>query len=202
MIVPGQETGLVATEVQDIPVDDFPLMRSIAARDQAAFRLFYDRHSDLVYALCLRILRNRADAEELLVDVFWELWERAARYEEARGNPRTYLLTLARSRAIDRLRARRVATADIDHAEPAATTDSSDDPVKSAISAESRLAIRQAIDRLDPQQRQAIECAYYEGLSHSEIADKLNKPLGTVKTYIRQGLIHLRELVRNQYGSQ
>src|SRR5215208_1281947 len=113
-----QENGL---SVQ-VPAsaDDFELMQRIASRDQVAFGALYDRYSDLVFALCVRVLRNRADAEELLEDVFWEVWDKFARFDAARGNPRTYLLTLARSRAIDRLRARRgPSVVDVDQVEPA-----------------------------------------------------------------------------------
>ncbi len=191
----------MAAEARDNTLDDLSLMRAIGARDQGAFQALYDRHSNLIFALCLKVLKSRADAEDLLVDVFWELWEKSGRYDQTRGSPRTYLLTMARSRAIDRLRTRRNPTADLDLSEPAASSAATDNPLASAISDENRDAVRQAIDRLDPDQRRAIECAYYEGLSHSEIADKLDKPLGTVKTYIRQGLIHLRELVRTQYRS-
>jgi len=86
--------------------DDYELMRAISARDQAALRILYERHSGLIYSMCLRALRNSAEAEELLVDVFWELWEKSGRYDAGRGSPVTYLVTLARSRAIDRLRSR------------------------------------------------------------------------------------------------
>src|SRR2546428_3879967 len=84
--------------------DDFELMRAIAARDQSALRTLYDRHSGIVYSLCLRVLRNSAEAEEVLVEVFWEAWDKGGRYDAGRGSPLTYLTTLARSRSIDRLR--------------------------------------------------------------------------------------------------
>src|SRR5262245_17695506 len=86
--------------------DDYELMRLIAERDQSAFTALYDRHSGMVYSLCLRILRDREAAEDLLVDVFWELWDKSGRYDASRGTPVTYLMTLARSRAIDRLRSK------------------------------------------------------------------------------------------------
>src|SRR6476646_4642461 len=87
--------------------DDYELMRAIAKeRDQRAFAALYDRHSGLVFTLCLRMLHDKAEAEDLLIDVFYELWERADRYDASRGSPTTFLSTLARSRAIDRLRSR------------------------------------------------------------------------------------------------
>ena len=183
---------------EDQQRDDFDLMRGIAARDQSALRVLYDRHSAVVYALCLRVLRNAAEAEELLVDVFWEAWEKYERYDASRGTPLTYLTTLARSRAIDRLRSRATSTArmsvtDVDEVSPAV---SEGGPLEKSIDAERRASVSAALNGLDPQQRRAIECAYYEGLSHSEISEKLGKPLGTVKTWIRTGLIRLRESLR------
>ena len=189
------------TKVKEDPSvrDDYDLMRGIASRDQSALRALYDRHSPVVYALCLRILRNAVDADELLVDVFWEAWEKSDRYDASRGSPLTYLTTLARSRAIDRIRSRATATAkmslaDVNDVSPAAPSKSG--PVENTLDAERRATVSAALDQLDPQQRQAIECAYYEGLSHSEISEKLGKPLGTVKTWIRTGLIRLRDTLR------
>lgn len=171
--------------------DDFALMRRIAARDQAALRSLYDRHAGLIYALLGRIVRNRDDADELLSDVFWEIWSASARFDESRGCPRTYLVMLARSRAIDRLRSR------ARHGTVMQIVESAAPPANDA--AESREAsrmIRSALDGLDPPQRQMIEYAFYDGLSHSEIAAKTQQPLGTVKTYIRRGLIRLRDSLR------
>ncbi len=179
---------------------DLILMQSIAARDTLALRGFYDRYCGLVYATALRILRDRADAEELMIDVFWELWSRSDRYDSSRGTPLTYLMTLTRSRSIDRTRGRgKVRPLSIQSEqvpEPAQTAHPGDD----ALMSERREVVRRALSGLEPQQREAIECSFYDGLSHSEIADKLNKPLGTVKTYIRQGLIRLRENLRSAYG--
>lgn len=177
-------------------IDDFTLMESIAAGNAAALRALYDRHSGIVLSVCLRILRDRNAAEELLVDIFHELWERSDRYDPKRASPLTYLMTVTRSRAIDRQRARpKLTPAALDNSEgqiPAAQ----ESPVSDVVSGEQRSIVRRALARLEPSQRQAIECAYYDGLSHSQIAQKLDKPLGTVKTYIRQGLIRLRELLR------
>src|SRR5262245_23176970 len=172
-------------------------MEAIAAGDTNALRDLYDRHSGLVFATCLRMLRDRNDAEDLLIDVFHEVWQKSSRYDASRGSPVTYLMTLTRSRAIDRQRARsRIRTSDIDNTDVPSEA-APDAPV---LADESRVAVVQALQSLEPAQRQAIECAYYDGLSHSEIAEKLNRPLGTIKTYIRQGLIHLRESLRSTYG--
>jgi RNA polymerase sigma-70 factor, ECF subfamily len=181
--------------------DDYALMLRIVAQDATALAALYDRHAGLVYTLCLRIVRDRQDAEDLLVDVFWELWSKCDRYNAARGSPLTYLLTMARSRAIDRRRAQgrrpvtqstNVFTGDNgDHGRPDAAS-----PLGDAMTKELGEKMRAAMSRLEPAQRQAVEMSFFDDLSHSQIAQQLGKPLGTVKTYIRQGLIHLREIVR------
>jgi len=177
--------------------DDFALMEAIASGDTSALRDFYDRHNGLVFAVCLRMLRDHSEAEDLLVDVFHEVWRKSSRYDASRGSPLTYLMTLTRSRAIDRRRARpKIAAGDIDNTDVASELP----PDAPVLADETRVAVVEALGQLEPAQRQAIECAYYDGLSHSEIAEKLNKPLGTVKTYIRQGLIRLRETLRSTYG--
>ncbi|MGA2229318.1 MAG: sigma-70 family RNA polymerase sigma factor [Tepidisphaeraceae bacterium] len=179
--------------------DDFLLMEAVAAGDATAIAALYDRHSPLVFALCLRIVRDRSEAEDLLADIFWEIWRRADRYDAARGSPLTYLLTVARSRAIDRRRSlmkRRTVQTESDYSGGASSASSSGTPLTDAITKELGEKVRAALARLDPAQRQAVEMSFFDDLSHTEIAEKLGKPLGTIKTYIRQGLIHLREFVR------
>ncbi len=174
-------------------------MAAMAAGDATALSVFYDRHSPLVYATCVRVLNDRATADELLVDVFHEFWTRAQQYDATRANPVTFLLTLTRSRAIDRRRSMgkrsnlRLASEDAasDKADPRPTA------ADAAVTNENAAIVRKALETLEPDQRQAIECAFYDGLSHTEIADLLHKPLGTIKTYIRQGLIRLRGCLRN-----
>lgn len=184
---------------------DRDLLRAVAARDSYALGRLFDRYGSAVLALCLRILRNRQDAEEILVDVFWELWERPERFDASRGNLITYLVTLARSRAIDRLRSRKRAreqpiVGDDAWAEPAAAPRAAAWPLENALLVEQRDHIRRALAVLQPDQRRAIELAFYSGLSHSEIASELAQPLGTVKSRIRSGLIQLRDSLRIGYG--
>ncbi len=180
--------------------DDLGLMQAMAAGDATALSAFYDRHSPLVYATCIRMLGDRATADELLVDIFHELWQRAGQYDATRANPLTFLLTLTRSRAIDRRRGMnkrsnlKLAT----EAQSLNQPDMHAGALEGVIADENARMIRKALADLDPDQRQAIECAYFDGLSHSEIAERLNKPLGTVKTYIRQGLIRLRGCLRKE----
>lgn len=177
--------------------DDFALMQAIAAGDRAAISDLYDRHSPLLLAICRRVLKDASEAEDVLTDVFFEVWSRADRFNAARGSPLTYLVTLTRSRAIDRQRSRRARPVVTDNPDaPIDRPANSPTPFQSTELNEQREVIRSALAALEPAQREAIECSFYEGLSHSEIAEKLNKPLGTVKTYIRQGLIRLRDRIR------
>jgi RNA polymerase sigma-70 factor (ECF subfamily) len=179
--------------------DDFVLMDGIARRDASALSRLYDRHSSVVYTLCLRILKDPGVAEDAMIDVFQELWTRADRYNAARGTPIAYLLTLTRSRALDRARIRAAKpTVPIHdntaaHAQPHPAAD----PLESALEDERRTIIKHALEKLDIKYREVMECSFFEGLSHSEIALKLQKPVGTVKTYLRRGLIQLRDFLRN-----
>ena len=176
--------------------DDMALMRRIAERDPAAMRSLYDKHAGLVYAVALKMLKNRDDADELVADVFWELWEKASRYDQTRSSPSTYIVTLARSRAIDRLRRRASHPSISLESVTAPQLASGTNPSSMTELSEQQALVREALDSLEPNQREALENAYFGGLTHTEIAEKLNKPLGTVKTYIRQGLIRLRDNLR------
>lgn len=184
--------------------DDAALMRSIAERDRHAVELLYDRHAPRVLAVCRRILHDAGDAEDVLTEVFFELWTRADRFDPSRGSVLAYVLTLARSRSIDRKRslssrkAGASASSLPDYLGDAEQSSVEPDPLAAVESDEQGILIRRALQALDPKQREALECSYFEGLTHSEIAEKLQKPLGTVKTYIRQGLIHMKEQFRNQ----
>jgi RNA polymerase sigma-70 factor, ECF subfamily len=180
-------------------------MQRIACGDAAALAALYDRHAPLVQAMCLRIVRDRGEAEDLLIDIFMEIWQRGQRYDAGRGAPVTYLLTVARSRALDRLRSsehRSAAMLESHSAQTDKLQTASDgpDPSDGVVAGENRDRVRGALASLDPPVREALELAYFEGLSHSEIAAKLGKPLGTVKTHIRQGLIRLRDTLRKQDG--
>lgn len=181
--------------------NDLELMAAIAGGDETAISVLYDRYAPLLLAVCRRILRDTAEAEDVLGEVFYEIWRRSARFDGGRGSPVTYLLTLARSRAIDRKRLLGSRPADRPAGDSAArlTDRSADDPgpLQNTDGHEQSTRVRQALAELDPEQRRALECAYFEGMSHTQIAQRLNKPLGTVKTYIRQGLIRLRSALRN-----
>jgi RNA polymerase sigma-70 factor (ECF subfamily) len=173
---------------------DHAALERMARGDHEALAELYDRHGRLVFSLALRILRDQSDAEDIVQDVFSQAWRQAARYESSRGNVIAWLLNLTRSRAIDRLRGRR-ARPDATAGDPA-TLDLPDlsQPVDEQLALSNQAArIRAAVDELSVLQRVAIELAFYEGLTHVEIADRLELPLGTVKTRIRQGLLKLKE---------
>lgn len=185
--------------------NDLRLIEAVSARDASALGTLYDRYSGLLFPLCLRILRARPDAEELLGDVFWELWSHPGRYDPLRGSLRTFLLTLTRNRAIDRLRSGRArrrtegASEESTAATPATAPGGS--PLGEALASEQRSRILGALAELEPRQRRAIELSFYEGLTHSEISESLGEPLGTVKGRIRLGLIRLRDSLRSHYES-
>ena len=173
------------------------LIRRMAAGDRDAFSRFYDRYAPLVFPLILRIVRDRSDAADVLQEVFWEAWQRAGTYDAGRGTPEAWMITRARTRAIDRIRALRrrgetfVAPLDEGLA-PAAPEPGGD----AAERAEARGVIRAALETLPQAQREVIELAYHAGLTQTEIAARLEQPLGTVKTRIRLGLERLRDVVR------
>jgi RNA polymerase sigma-70 factor (ECF subfamily) len=169
-------------------------LEGMARGEHGALAELYDRHGRLVYSLALRVLRDQGDAEDVVQDVFSQAWRQASRYESSRGPVVAWLMNLARSRAIDRLRSRRARPeTGADDAEVARMPDLAppiDDQLALSDQAE---RIRAAVEQLSLLQRVAIELAFYEGLTHVEIAERLELPLGTVKTRIRQGLSKLKE---------
>lgn len=177
-------------------------MAGIAAGDASSLSALYDRYSGIVLATCLRILNDRADAEEVLGDVFWQVWEQAGRFDAARGSTVTWILTLARSRSIDRWRSirtrARISEPEEAGAEPGAPPAAAE-AFASVLQSQQRSALQGALGRLDASQREALELAYYGGLTHSEISGRLGVPLGTIKTRIRQGLIRLKDSLAAEF---
>ncbi|HEU5393769.1 MAG TPA: sigma-70 family RNA polymerase sigma factor [Candidatus Methylomirabilis sp.] len=174
-------------------MDDGRLIQAMARGDLLALATFYDRYAPLVFGLAARVTGNAADAEEVLQDVFIQAWRQAARYSPTRAAPRTWLLIIARSRAIDRRRRRR-------HDETGGPTgpeavDQGEDPGGDLEGRERREAVRKALKLLPPEQRAAIELAYFEGLTHTEIAALTGDPVGTVKGRLRLGMEKLRGLL-------
>lgn len=172
------------------------LIRSMAEGDRDAFTQFYDRYARQVYPLIVRIVRDSADAADVLQEVFWEAWQAAASYDPGRGSPEAWIFMRARTRAIDRVRAvrRRGETfvAPLDEGLAAAAPDPGGDP---ADRVGNRDLVLGALDRLPDPQREVLALAYYGGLTQTEIAERLKQPLGTIKTRIRLGLMRLREVL-------
>jgi RNA polymerase sigma-70 factor, ECF subfamily len=180
-----------------VPSDaDRELVRRMAAGDESALGTLYDRYSPLLHSVARRIVGDPDDAEEVLEETFWQAWRQAGRYEESRGGLSTWLVMIARSRAVDRVRARRRVREERwdELPEPAADTAGDDvSPLDSAQMDEVRRMVGRAVATLPPEQRQTVELAYFRGLSQSEIAEVTGQPLGTVKTRARLALQKLRE---------
>lgn len=173
---------------------DVELLSSIAGGDEHALAVLYDRYRLILFGLILRILHNRAEAEDVLQEVFLQVWQKAADFNEERGRPFTWLVTLSRSRAIDRLRSLgardRLATASAQEA-----TEEIADAVDDAILSEQSEIVRDALKELPEEQKQVLLLAYFDGFTQSEIAKRLDAPLGTVKTRMRSGMIKMRDFL-------
>jgi RNA polymerase sigma-70 factor (ECF subfamily) len=168
---------------------DILLIDRILARDQSAVGELYDRHGRLVFGLALRIIRDHGDAEEIVQEVFLQVWSRAETYNAQLGTPVAWLVRIARNRAIDRLRARGVREK---AAESAPLPMAVASPEASASLGERQRAVVRALAELPREQRELIEHAYFKGLTQSELAEMFALPLGTVKTRVRTGLMALR----------
>lgn len=169
------------------------LVRSVAAGDQRALHGLYERAHRVVYTLIMRIVANRETAEEVTLDVFHDVWRRASHYQEQGGKVLGWIMNQAYSRAIDRLRfEQRKKRAQPEAAVPLLTTVAAD-PGDLVAFQELSHALRCALDTLTPDERKAIETAFFSELTHAEVASRLNQPLGTIKTRIRSGLQKLRQ---------
>jgi RNA polymerase sigma-70 factor (ECF subfamily) len=169
------------------------LVRSIAAGDQRALYDLYDRTHRMVFTLAVRITNNRETAEEVTLDVFHEVWRRAGNYDAANGSVVGWIMNVARSRAIDRVRLERRKKRVNGHPEILLQATTAADPRESLEAGELHTALRQSLLDLTLEERQAIEAAYFSELTHVEVAGRLKEPLGTIKTRIRSGLGKLRK---------
>jgi RNA polymerase sigma-70 factor, ECF subfamily len=179
------------------------LLARIAQGDREAFGRFYDAFAGLALGLIRRILRDPAASEEVLQEVFWQIWREAGRYDPQRGSPEAWLVMRAKTRAIDKLRAirRREKTfvVPVDDAVAGAPDQLAENP---GVVAERRGLVRSALDGLPEPQRRVVELAFFEGLTQSEIASRLGEPLGTVKTRARLALERLRSLMKREGTTQ
>jgi RNA polymerase sigma-70 factor (ECF subfamily) len=179
--------------------DDAGLMSAIRERQADALRTLYERHAPRLCALALRIVGDRAEAEQVLTDAFWQIWEHADRYDPTRAAPITYLTLITRSRALDCRRkakpaARLVAVGDSEKLNELEGSVASEElpPLNHLLAGERSERLRDALLSLDEDERSLIEACYYDGQSPRELAESLSQPLGTVKTRIRRGLARLR----------
>lgn len=171
---------------------DASLLAAVARGEESALGALYDRHASILLGLVLRIVRGRPEAEDVLQEVFVQIWQRAGDYDPARGRPFLWLSMLARSRALDRVRSlgfRDRVAADVAR-EPAPPAS---DMVAEVARGEEGAIVRRLLDEIPEAQREALKLAYFEGLTQAEIAERTGKPLGTVKTHTRLGLMKLRD---------
>jgi len=178
------------------------LIEQIVGGDREAFGRFYDRFAQLVFAFAMRLLRDRSEAEDLLQEVFLQVWRQAGSYSQERGSPEAWLLTITRSRAIDKLRSIRRRDRSFISMENPPEEKYEGRTESGATQSETRLMVNSALDRLPEAQRRVLEMAYFDGLTQSEIADRLKEPLGTVKTRMRTALERLREFLGDKVGGK
>jgi len=176
-----------------VPRSDEELLAAIARGDERALGELYDRFGRVAYGLALRIVRDAALAQDAVQDAFLAVWRTAAAYDAGRGKPQSWLLTLVHRRAVDVVRREeRRRTDTLDEDATVATAGAADEE---AAVREQRRAVQAALARLAPEQREALELAYYGGLTQTELAERLGIPLGTVKSRMFAGLARLRELL-------
>ena len=183
-----------------ISMPDQDLIRQVAQRNKTAFNSLYDRYCQLVLSLAWRVLSERQEAEDVVQEVFLQVWREAASYDQKRGSLCAWITTITRSRAIDKLRSRKSRRI----YDPASEVELDEQLPDTRILQENldnRILLRGAFASLAKEQRIAIEMAYYEGMSQTEIAEVLKEPLGTIKTRIRSGLIKLKELIGPSLGN-
>lgn len=179
-------------------VNAIQLIQRTATQDREAFIQLYDHFSSLVFTLAMRMLRGRDDAEDLLQEVFVQVWRQASNYSQERGSPEAWIVNMTRSRAIDKLRSiRRREQSFVLTADPAAA-ESTDNVESNVAESEAKLTMNSALANLPEAQRKVLEMAYFDGLSQSEIANRLKEPLGTVKTRMRSGMQRLRDILGNK----
>jgi RNA polymerase sigma-70 factor (ECF subfamily) len=180
---------------------ELDLLARVAKRERAAFEQLYDRYSNILYATAMKFLKEDADAQDVVQDVFIQIWDKAKLYDPAKGKPLTWALTLTRNRSIDRIRAIQRRTRLRDDFEKETVADESAG-IREALSgvdaSEKSQILRDAVGRLSPEQRKVIELAFFGGFTQSEIADRLGEPLGTVKARARRGLMKLKEILVTQ----
>lgn len=188
----------LATEPTDDLIEIEELVHRIGAGDLRSFEEFYDRFAGLIYATAFRVLGNESDAQEVAQEALFLIWERAPMYDAGKGKPLTWAITITRNKAIDRIRLhqRRHRLQDaVENEVPVDDLNHQRAPYEDLDHSEQGGIIREAVLKLNDDQREAIEMVYFGGLTQQEIANRLNEPLGTVKARIRRGLLRLRQIL-------
>ena len=172
---------------------DFELISKIERREAGAFDLLYKRYAQIIFNLCVRILKDEVEAQDVMQEIFVQVWKDAGRFNPARASVKTWLFTIARSRSLDRYRSRKSLQSRV---EEASSEDLQQIAGREDLQSTSVLQefVGQAVGQLSKEQRQVLELSYYQGLTQEEIAEVLKQPLGTVKSRIRSALIKLRNI--------
>ena len=206
-ISPPRQRAKVRQFSSAAPVDtaeteaDMELLKRVGQRDVAAFQEFYRKFSGLLYSAIHRVLNDHQDTEDIMQEVLMQIWQKAHLYEPDKGKPLTWITTMARNRAIDRIRSKQRRSRlndDFEQESRVAQREFDSDTSDLVASGENDAVVQKAVMELTPEQREAIQLAYFKGLTQSEIADKLNEPLGTVKARIRRGVQRLEQAVRRR----
>ncbi len=183
---------------QDDRAVELDLLARVAKRERAAFEQLYARYANILYATAMKFLREDADAQDVVQDVFIQIWDKAKLYDPAKGKPLTWALTMTRNRSIDRIRAIQRRGRLRDDFEKETVVDESAG-IREALSgvdaSEKNQILRDAVQRLSPEQRKVIDLAFFGGLTQNEVAKRLGEPLGTIKARARRGLMKLKELL-------
>jgi RNA polymerase sigma-70 factor, ECF subfamily len=173
------------------PDDVSGLISRTALKDRAAFRALYSATSAKLFGVCLRVLKDKTEAEDVLQEIYVRIWLNADRYQVSEYSPITWLVAIARNLCIDRLRARRPASREISEAEDIADQSATPEQAAELKGEAGRLSL--CLDQLSPERAMAVKAAYMEGYSYQDLALRLDQPLNTVRTWLRRSLISLRE---------
>jgi RNA polymerase sigma-70 factor (ECF subfamily) len=190
--------SILATLLTGVRVDDALLLQRIAQGDRSALQTLYTRVAPRAMAIAIRVLKDRAEAEDVVQDTFVDLWRRAAQFDPSRGAVQAWVLTMTRNRALDRLRARQSSARAVAGAGNEPTSGSTVLPNDASDSNHERARVAEALASLPSEQRRVIELAYFDGLTQNQIAVQTNEPLGTVKTRVRLAMAKLADLLATE----
>jgi RNA polymerase sigma-70 factor, ECF subfamily len=188
-----------STEIDPTVQEDMILLQRIAQKDSSSFQAFYRKYSGLVFTAIANVLNDHHDAEDVMQEVLVQIWNKAHLYEPRKGKPLTWITTMARNRAIDKIRSKQRRSRLNDDFECESRTEQPEFEESSSDQCEIRernRIVRSAVSKLTDDQKEAIQLAYFSGLTQAEVAEKLNEPLGTVKARIRRGVTRLEALVK------